>query len=74
MGFFVLAERGSLVTIVTFMNATVTYVSHLLVFSRSNMKAELLDSAPPGSTAAFHGAGRFTKMIFTQWLNILSVW
>ena len=35
------AERCSLVTIVTCMNATVTYVPPLLVFPRSNMKAEL---------------------------------
>jgi hypothetical protein len=68
------AERSSLVTIVTCMNATVTYVPHLLVFSRNNMKAELLDSAPPRSAAACHRAGWVTKMISTQWLNILSVW
>lgn len=68
------AKRGSLVTIVTRMNATFTYVPHLLVFSRSSMKAELLDSSPPGSTAACHRAGCFAKMIFTQWLNVLSVW
>ena len=50
------AERGSLVTIVTCMNITVTYFP-LLVFPRSNMNAELLYSTPPGSTAAFHKAG-----------------
>ena len=40
------AERGSLVTIVACLNATVTYVPQLLVFFRSNMKPEVLDSAP----------------------------
>jgi len=67
------AENGSLVTSVTRINATVMYVPHLLVFSRSNVKAELLDSVPPGSTAACHRAGGSRKIIFTQWLNILSV-
>jgi hypothetical protein len=51
------AEKGSFVTIVTRNNATVRYVAHLLVFSRSNMKAELLDSTPPSSTAACHKPG-----------------
>ena len=50
------AERGSLVTIVTCMNITVTYFP-LLVFPRSNMNAELLYSTPPGSIAACHKAG-----------------
>jgi len=67
------AERGSLVTVFTLTNATVTYFPRLLVFSTNNMKAELLDSAPPNSTAACHRAGWITKMIFTQYLNILSV-
>ena len=39
-------------TVVTYMNATGIYVPTLLVFPRSNMKAELLDGAPPGSIAA----------------------
>ena len=38
----------------TYMNATVTYVPTLQVFPRSNMKAELLDGAPPGLMAACH--------------------
>jgi hypothetical protein len=40
-GHFVFSRQGSLVTIVTRMNATVTYAPPLLVFPRSNMKAEL---------------------------------
>ena len=35
------AVRGSLVTIVTCLNPTVTHVPPLLVFPRSNMKTEL---------------------------------
>jgi hypothetical protein len=70
MSFFVFSREGFIRDIVTLINAN---VPHLLVFSRSNMKAELLDSAPPGSTAACHRTGWITKMNFTQWLNILSV-
>jgi len=60
-GIFVSAERDSLATTVTCMNATITYVPYLLVFPRSNMKAELLESAPRGSIAAFHKAGWIQK-------------
>jgi hypothetical protein len=58
------ADGGSLVTIVTCMNATITYVSPLLVFTRSNMKAELLDNVLPGSIAACHIAGWTQKGSF----------
>jgi hypothetical protein len=54
-------ETDSFMTFATCMNATVTYVPHLLVFPRSNMKAELLESAPPGSVAACHKAGWIQK-------------
>jgi hypothetical protein len=50
------ADRDSLATIVTCMNATITYVPYLLLFPRSNMKGELLESAPRGSIAACHKA------------------
>jgi hypothetical protein len=63
------AERGSLVTTVTCMNVIDMYVPPLLVFPRSNMKAELLDGAPPGSTAACHKAGWIQKQRFTQWFK-----
>jgi len=59
------AERGSLVTIVTCMNTTVTYVPLLLVFPRSNVNTELLDSTPPGSIAACHKAEWMQKDSFT---------
>ena len=59
-------ERGSLVTILKCMNATITYVSPLLMFPRSNMKAELLDSAPSDSIAACHKAGWIQEKCFTQ--------
>ena len=50
-------ERGSLVTVVTYMNTTGIYVLPLLVFPMSNMKAELLDGAPPGSITVCQKAG-----------------
>jgi len=59
------AERGSLVTIVTCMNVTVTYVPTLQVFPRSDMKAELLTSAPPGLVAACHKAWWIQNESFT---------
>ena len=61
-------ERGSLVKIVTYMNATVMCVP-LLVFSTSIVKAELLDSPPTGSTTACHKAGWIQKESFTQRLK-----
>jgi hypothetical protein len=54
------------VTIVTCINATVTYVSLLMVFPRSNMNAELFDSPPPGSIAPCHKAGCIQKDSFMQ--------
>ena len=60
------AERGSLVTIVTCMNATFTYVSPLLVFPRSNMNAELQDSPPPWFNSNLSQAGWIQKHSLTQ--------
>jgi len=57
------------VTIVTCVNANVTYVPPLLVFPRSNMRAELLDSTPPSSIAPCHIAGWIQKEIFTHWFK-----
>jgi len=65
-------QRGSIVTIFTYMSATVTSVPPLLVFPRSKMKAELLDSTPPGSIAARDRTGWFQKEGLTQWINHFS--
>ena len=59
-------------TIFTYMSATVTSVPPLLVFPRSKMKAELLDSTPPGSIAARDRTGWFQKEGLTQWINHFS--
>ena len=56
-------------TNVTCMNAIDMYVPPLLVFPTSNMKAEVLDGAPPGSIAACKKAGWLQKESFTQWFK-----
>jgi len=51
------------------MNVAVTYVPTLQVLPRSNMKDELLDSAPPGLIAACHKASWIQNESFTQWFK-----
>jgi hypothetical protein len=63
------AERGNLITAVTCMNATGTYVPPLIVFSRKNMKQELMDGALAGSISACHPSGWIQKDIFTNWFD-----
>jgi hypothetical protein len=60
------------VTTATCMNAIGMYVPPLLVFPGSNMKAKLLDGAPPGSVAACHKAGWIQKVLRSG-SSILSV-
>ena len=63
------AERGNLITVVTYMNATGTYVPPLIVFSIKNMKEELMDGAPAGSISSCHPSGWIQIDIFTEWLD-----
>jgi hypothetical protein len=63
------AERGSLITVVTCMNATRTYVPPLIVFPRKNMKQELMDGAPAGSISTCHPSGWTQTDIFTKWFD-----
>lgn len=63
------AERGALVTIVTCMSASGQFIPPLMVFPRKNMKAELLDGAPPGTIAGCHPSGWIQPELFTKWLN-----
>ncbi|KAK9739565.1 DDE superfamily endonuclease [Popillia japonica] len=63
------AERGALVTVVFCMNAVGGFVPPLFVFPRKNMKADLLDGAPPGTIAACHPSGWIQQHIFSQWLQ-----
>ncbi|KAK9675198.1 CENP-B N-terminal DNA-binding domain [Popillia japonica] len=63
------AERGALVTGVFCMNPVGGFVPPLFVFPRKNMKAELLDGAPPGTIAACHPSAWIQQHIFSQWLQ-----
>jgi hypothetical protein len=45
------------------------YFRPLLMFSRNNMKADLMDGAPPRSTATWHKAGRIQIESFRQWFK-----
>jgi hypothetical protein len=63
------AERGNLITVVTCMNATGTYVPPLILFPRKNMKQELMDGARAGSISACHPSGWIQTDIFTEWFD-----
>ncbi|GBP59179.1 CENP-B homolog protein 2 [Eumeta japonica] len=63
------AERGALITIVTCMSASGQFIPPLMVFPRKNMKAELLDGAPPGTIAGCHPSGWIQPELFTKWLR-----
>lgn len=69
VGAITAVERGALVTVVFCMNAAGGFIPPLFVFPRKNMKAELLDGAPPGSIAACHPSGWIQQHIFSQWLQ-----
>ncbi|KAJ8897674.1 hypothetical protein PR048_003024 [Dryococelus australis] len=59
-------ERGAFVTC---LNATGNYVPPLSVYPRKNMKAELMDGAPPGSISACHISGWIQTDIFSKWFD-----
>lgn len=63
------AERGALITTITCMNATGNYIPPLFIFPRKNMKAELMDGAPPGSISACHISGWVQTDIFSKWFD-----
>ncbi|CAK1554374.1 unnamed protein product [Leptosia nina] len=50
------AERGALITIVTCMSASGQFIPPLMMFPRKNMKAELLNGAPPGTIGCIQGS------------------
>jgi hypothetical protein len=62
------AERENLITVVTCMNATGTYVNvpPLIVFPRKNMKQDLMDGAPAGSISTCHPSGWIQTGILTK--------
>ncbi|KAK9737474.1 Mononegavirales RNA dependent RNA polymerase [Popillia japonica] len=59
------AERGSLITMVTCMNAAGGFVPSMLVFPRKNFKVELLDGAPPGTIAECYPSGWIQQHLFS---------
>lgn len=69
IGSLTAAERGSLVTLVTCMNAAGRFIPPLFVFPRKNMKQELMDGAPAGSFARCHPSGWIQENFFTDWLK-----
>lgn len=69
VGALVSAERGTLVTVETCMSAAGDYMPPMFIFPRKREKIELLDDAPPGSTAEFHPSGWIQKEIFIKWFK-----
>jgi hypothetical protein len=55
-----------MITVVTCINATGTFVPPLIVFPRKYMKEELMDGAPAGSISACHPSGWIQTVAFTK--------
>ncbi|KAJ8972235.1 hypothetical protein NQ317_017559 [Molorchus minor] len=62
-------ERGVLVTVEICMSASGAFMPPMFIFPRSRAKPELLDDAPPGSTAHYHTSGWMQKEIFLSWFD-----
>jgi hypothetical protein len=63
------AERGNLITVITCMTASGTYVPPLIMFPRKNMKQEFMDGATMGSISACYPSGWIQTDIFTKWFD-----
>lgn len=63
------AERGSLVTIITCMNAAGLFVPPAIIFPRKNMNVQLMKGAPPGSISFCHPSGWIQTNLFTEWFQ-----
>ncbi|CAH1963196.1 unnamed protein product [Acanthoscelides obtectus] len=63
------AERGQTVTVEVCFNAAGTYMPPMLIFPRQRMKQELLDHAPPGTTAECNARGWMTTETFMTWIQ-----
>jgi hypothetical protein len=66
------AERGSLVTAVTFISPTGHFIPPLLLFPRQNMKQELMNGIPPELIHLYHHLGWIESEIFSSGFFILS--
>jgi hypothetical protein len=60
-------EWGCLVTVITCVRPTGHFILPLLVFPIKNMKQELMNCTPPGSTHACHPSGLIQSENFSQW-------
>ena len=72
VGGLVSAERGQLVSVEICMKITGTFIPPLFGFPRVEMKAELLNGAPPGIIYAYHKSGRMQLEIFVEWFKHFS--
>jgi hypothetical protein len=63
------AERGVLITAEILMSASGNFVPMMLVFPLTRENKELLDDAPPGSTAEYHSSGWMQTEIFIKWFH-----
>jgi hypothetical protein len=63
------AERGVLATAEIFMSASGNFMSTMFVFPPATENKELLDDAPPGSTAEYHLSGWMQTEIFLKWFH-----
>jgi hypothetical protein len=63
------AERSVLVTAEIFMSASGNFMLTMSVFPRATQNKELLDDAPPGSTAEYHPSGWMQMEIFPKWFH-----
>jgi hypothetical protein len=63
------AGRGVLVTAEIFMSACSNLVPLMFVFPLARENKELLDDAPPGSTAGYHFSGWIQTDIFLKWFR-----
>ena len=63
------AERGRNITVLCCMSAVGHYVPPFFLFPRANMKASLLDNAPPGSVGKANRTGWMTEEMFTAWFD-----
>jgi hypothetical protein len=63
------AERGVLVTDEIYMSPSANFVPMIFVFPLARDNEELLDDAPPGSTAEYHFSGWTQMEIFIKWFR-----
>ncbi|XP_036334788.1 uncharacterized protein LOC118745442 [Rhagoletis pomonella] len=63
------AERGSLITVITYMSAGGSFVPPYFIFPRKNSHPLLMKDAPPGAKFSCHLSGWVQIPIFTNWFK-----